>query len=189
MADGTIDIAQLHGSEDDAYVARLRKLIEENGAGCGAAYRNPGKERAAREDGENCNNAAARKESESCENRTEREDGETGEDSSDQTHGKIRIIKAFKVASEEDVRSANLSTADMILLDSGAGSGKEFDWSVLGEVRRPYFLAGGLDADSAERAIERLRPYALDVSSGIETDGFKDRAKMERFMAAVHTAR
>ncbi|MCR5829753.1 MAG: phosphoribosylanthranilate isomerase [Lachnospiraceae bacterium] len=148
IADKTIDIAQLHGSEDDAYISRLKELLEQTQAGR--------------------SNMQGGKSSGSLQNMQD-----------------IHIIKAFKVNSEEDVRRANASSADMILLDSGAGSGKEFDWSVLSEVRRPYFLAGGLDAASAGKAIERLSPYALDVSSGIETDGFKDRAKMESFIAAM----
>ena len=95
------------------------------------------------------------------------------------------MIQAFKIESIDDVRKASRSSADMILLDSGAGSGKEFDWSLLKEIKRPYFLAGGLSADNAAEAIERLRPYALDVSSGIETDGFKDKEKMTRFMERI----
>ncbi|MCR5829160.1 MAG: phosphoribosylanthranilate isomerase [Lachnospiraceae bacterium] len=98
---------------------------------------------------------------------------------------RIKIIKAYKIATDEDVRKASVSTADMILLDSGAGSGKEFDWSLLKEMTRPYFLAGGLDPTNAADAIEKLSPYALDVSSGIETDGFKDREKMRLFMKSI----
>ena len=105
------------------------------------------------------------------------------------TVGIAPMIQAFKIGSIDDVRKASRSSADMILLDSGAGSGKEFDWSLLKEIKRPYFLAGGLSADNARKAIEELEPYALDVSSGIETDGFKDKEKMVRFMKNVRDLR
>ena len=72
-----------------------------------------------------------------------------------------------------------------ILLDAGAGTGTVFDWSMLRQLRRPYFLAGGLGPDNVEGAVERLHPYAVDVSSGIETDGGKDPEKMAAFVAAV----
>ena len=52
---------------------------------------------------------------------------------------------------------------------------------------RPYFLAGGLNPENAARAVRELKPYAVDVSSGIETDGFKDIQKMRAFMQAVRT--
>ena len=73
----------------------------------------------------------------------------------------------------------------MILLDAGAGDGKKFDWSLLKNMSRPYFLAGGLDTDSIANV--KLYPYlyALDVSSGIETDGYKDIKKMAAFADAV----
>lgn len=60
-------------------------------------------------------------------------------------------------------------------------TGRAFDWELVREVGRPYFLAGGLDAENVGRAVLRLHPYAVDVSSGIETDGSKDRGKMEEF--------
>ena len=50
---------------------------------------------------------------------------------------------------------------------------------------RPYFLAGGLSIDNVENAVRQLNPYAVDVSSGIETDGLKDKTKMAAFVAAV----
>ena len=73
----------------------------------------------------------------------------------------------------------------MILLDAGAGDGKTFDWRLLHSVSRPYFLAGGLNPENVSRAVEQLKPYAVDVSSGIETDGFKDILKMRAFIKAV----
>lgn len=55
-------------------------------------------------------------------------------------------------------------------------------------IRRPYFLAGGLDGENVRSAVETLRPYAVDVSSGIETEAWKDAAKMERFVAQARAA-
>lgn len=95
------------------------------------------------------------------------------------------IIRAFRVATQQDVAAARQSTADYILLDSGAGTGKVFDWSLLQDVGRPYFLAGGLSPDNVGEAVAALHPYAADVSSGIETDGVKDETKMAAFAAAV----
>lgn len=96
------------------------------------------------------------------------------------------LIQAFQVKTEEDVRTAEKSTADLILLDSGAGTGTTFDWEILHNVKRPYFLAGGLDPENVADAIKRAHPYAVDVSSGIETDGIKDREKMAAFQRAVN---
>lgn len=97
-----------------------------------------------------------------------------------------RSIQAFRVRSAADVQAANNSPAEHVLLDAGAGSGITFDWSLLREaIKRPYFLAGGLDAHNVAEAINQLHPFAVDVSSGIETDGFKDFKKAAAFMAAV----
>ena len=95
------------------------------------------------------------------------------------------VIQAFRIRSEEDVRRAADSGADHILLDSGAGTGTAFDWALLRHIKRPYFLAGGLGPGKVERAVELLHPYAVDVSSGIETEGVKDPSKMAAFVAAA----
>lgn len=95
------------------------------------------------------------------------------------------VIRAFRIRSQQDAINALDSPADMILLDAGAGDGRAFDWSLIEKTDRPYFLAGGLAPDNAAEAISRLHPYALDVSSGIETDGHKDKNKMAAFMDAV----
>lgn len=98
---------------------------------------------------------------------------------------KVPVIKAFSIANEDDVQKALASRADYILLDQGAGgTGKAFDWSLLRHIDRPYFLAGGLTPQNAAQAAA-LQPYALDVSSGIETDGVKDRDKMTLFMTRL----
>ena len=95
------------------------------------------------------------------------------------------VIKACKIRSEDDIRKAEASPADLVLLDAGMGDGVTFDWSLIKNTGRPYFLAGGLDPDNAADAVRTLHPYALDVSSGIETDGLKDTNKMAAFAASV----
>ena len=96
-----------------------------------------------------------------------------------------QIFQAFRIRSAADVQQAEQSAADMILLDSGTGTGKVFDWSLLSDIRRPYFLAGGLDSENAPAAVAALHPAGVDVSSGVETDGRKDFAKIQAFVRAV----
>lgn len=95
------------------------------------------------------------------------------------------IIKALRIMSRDDIIAANKSTADYVLLDSGGGSGEAFDWSLIQEIQRPYFLAGGLTPSNVARAIAELQPFAVDASSSLETDGFKDKDKMAAFVNAV----
>ena len=99
------------------------------------------------------------------------------------------VIKAFCIKKEEDVRQAERSPADFILLDSGAGTGRTFEWEWIKHMERPYFLAGGIHIDNVEKALEQLKPYAIDVSSGIETEGRKDKRKMAAIMTAVRKER
>ena len=121
-----LDIAQLHGQEDAAYIARLRSLTPKP------------------------------------------------------------LWQAFRVEDAASLAAAARSTADMVLLDSGAGgTGTVFNWKLLQGFPRPYILAGGLNADNAADAVSRLHPDVVDVSSGIETAGRKDPAKMAAFVAAV----
>ena len=96
------------------------------------------------------------------------------------------LIQAFRIDTEQDVKRANASTADYVLLDSGAGgTGTVFDWDLLQAIRRPYFLAGGLDTENLGTVKAKLNPYGVDVSSGIETGGYKDKEKMTAFVAAA----
>lgn len=96
------------------------------------------------------------------------------------------ILQAFRVDTAADVAAAEASGADLVLLDAGeGGTGETFDWSLLAGIRQPYFLAGGLHPGNVGQAVRRLRPFGVDVSSGIETDGKKDPAKMEDFVRAV----
>lgn len=95
------------------------------------------------------------------------------------------VIRAFRVKSAEDLADVQDCCADYVLLDSGAGSGRTFDWTLLKQMKRSYFLAGGMDALNVGDAVRQLHPYAVDVSSGIETDGLKDKEKMTAFVEAV----
>lgn len=95
------------------------------------------------------------------------------------------IIKAFSITSSSDMESINSSSAHYVLLDSGAGTGTLFNWQLIHSINRPYFLAGGLDPDNAAYAVRSLKPYAVDVSSGIEREGLKDKTKMAAFVSAV----
>lgn len=95
------------------------------------------------------------------------------------------IIKAFRVKNKTDIISANNSSADYILLDSGGGTGAVFDHSLIQNLTRPYFLAGGLTPENLGTAIKTLHPFAVDASSSLETDGFKDKIKMTAFVNAV----
>ena len=125
LEEGVIDIAQLHGNEDEAYLESLRGLTEKP------------------------------------------------------------LIQAFRIRSEADIQRAIASSSEEILLDAGAGDGRTFDWSLLAKVTRPYFLAGGLNPENVSGAVRTLNPYAVDVSSGIETDGFKDKEKMRAFVREI----
>lgn len=126
LNDGTIDVAQLHGGEDEDYIKALRLLTDRP------------------------------------------------------------LIQAFRVDGPADLERAQASSADYILLDNGAGgTGTAFDWALLKGFDRPCFLAGGLGPDNVARAVRDVRPFAVDVSSGIETDGAKDYQKMAAFVNAV----
>ena len=89
------------------------------------------------------------------------------------------LIQAFSIKSKEDVERARESVADYILLDQGSGgTGEVFDWSLVGEGGRPYFLAGGLVAENLREAIRLLHPWAVDLSSSLEIDGMKDAGRI-----------
>lgn len=90
------------------------------------------------------------------------------------------IIKAAKIRTPEDIELVQGLGADYVLLDNGTGTGEMFDHSLLegAELRQPFFLAGGLTPENLRQAAERVRPYCVDLSSGVESDRVKDRAKM-----------
>jgi phosphoribosylanthranilate isomerase len=93
----------------------------------------------------------------------------------------IKVIKTiiFKNTSFGSQIKTLSNVTDYFLIDSGAGSGKTFDWKQLGSVKftKPWFLAGGINIKNIKQAAA-LNPFAIDVSSGVETDGIKDRKKI-----------
>ncbi|MCI2105961.1 MAG: phosphoribosylanthranilate isomerase [Intestinimonas sp.] len=96
------------------------------------------------------------------------------------------VIKAFRIEHTEDMERAIQSPADFILLDHGTGgTGRIFDWSLIENVTRPFFLAGGLHAENVAAAVRLTHPYAVDTSSGVETNHIKDPEKMQKFIHAV----
>lgn len=120
-----IDIIQLHGNEDNAYISELRELT-----------------------------------------------------------GDTPIIKAVSVKSTEDILKSTEYISDFILLDNGkGGTGEKFDWNLI-EKNHRIFLAGGVNPDNISEAI-KLNPYCIDVSSGAETNGLKDKDKMIQLVRAV----
>lgn len=92
----------------------------------------------------------------------------------------LPLIKAVRAENREMVCSALTMDVDYFLFDQGnGGTGKTFEWSILpDEMEKPYFLAGGIGPHNVEMAVKQLNPYAVDVSSGVETDGVKDYEKM-----------
>ena len=123
-----IDVAQLHGSEDEDYLSHLRT---------------------------------------SCD---------------------VPIIQAFRMRGAVDVERATTSSADLVLLDNGQGTGHAFDWSLARDVRRPFMLAGGLGPKNVAQAVRAVRPWGVDMSGGVETEGAKDPNKMRAAVAAAKGA-
>ena len=127
--EGVIEIAQLHGTESEEYILRLKE----------------------------------------------------------KTNDKLKIIKAIEISEEVDLSDYRNSHADYLLLDSGKGSGKTFDWRLIqSELKREFFLAGGLDSSNVCDAIRQFNPYAIDLSSSLETDGFKDENKIKEIMEVIN---
>ena len=104
----------------------------------------------------------------------------------------VEVWKAVQVRSATDTEKWIDSSADMLLFDAyhkdeRGGTGEVFDWSSLDEFERPFMLAGGIDSTNVARAIRTVRPYGIDISSGIETEGVKDNEKMKAFTNIVRT--
>lgn len=104
----------------------------------------------------------------------------------------VEVWKAVQIRGAADVEAWIDSSADMLLFDAyhkdeRGGTGEVFDWSCLDEFERPFMLAGGIDSTNVARAIRTVRPYGIDISSGIETDGVKDDEKIKAFTNIVRT--
>ena len=104
----------------------------------------------------------------------------------------VEVWKAVQIRSAVDAETWIDSSADMLLFDAyhkdeRGGTGEIFDWSCLDEFERPLMLAGGIDSTNVARAIRTVRPYGIDISSGIETDGVKDDEKITAFTKLVRT--
>ena len=141
--DGIIEIAQLHGDEDEKYIRNLKdKSIEETGK-------------------------------------------------------QIPVINAIEIKDGADYNDELLkwrdSASDYFILDSGKGSGKTFDWSLIDKesefFKNSIFLAGGLNSENLALAIEEFNPFAVDLSSSVETDGFKDEKKIKEIIEIMENYR
>ena len=97
----------------------------------------------------------------------------------------IPIMKAYKISGEKDIIMAKRSTADYLLLDSGAGTGKIFDWKLIKNIGRPFYLAGGINPDNVCDAVKNVNPYGIDVSSGVETNRVKDPEKIGQLIMKI----
>ena len=96
------------------------------------------------------------------------------------------IIKAVSMSDPKDVHRYDGSRADYLLLDNKGGNvAKCFDWDLIERVKKPFFLAGGCDITNVKEAIERVGPFAVDVSSGVETEGIKDGEKIKTFVKTI----
>ena len=141
--DGIIEMAQLHGDEDEKYIRNLKdKSIEETGK-------------------------------------------------------QIPVINAIEIKDGADYNDELLkwrdSASDYFILDSGKGSGKTFDWSLLDKesefFENSIFLAGGLNSENLALAIEEFNPFAVDLSSSVETEGFKDEEKIKKIIEIMENYR
>lgn len=95
------------------------------------------------------------------------------------------VIKAVSVQTREDILKWCDSKADYLLLDQGSGgTGETFSWDLIGDISKPYFIAGGLDLSNVKEA-KQYGAYGLDVSSGVETEGKKEALKIKTFIKLV----
>ena len=124
----TIDIAQLHGEENESYIKNLKEKTDN-----------------------------------------------------------IQIIKSIIINTDEDLNQYKHTKADYLLLDSGKGSGKTFNWDLINEnINKKLFIAGGLNSNNINQAINKFKPYAVDLSSSLEVNGYKDELKIKKIMEVVN---
>lgn len=99
----------------------------------------------------------------------------------------VPIIRVVSVKTREDVLKAAHTEAEYLLLDHGkGGTGKSFDWSMIPSITKPWFMAGGIGLLNIRKALS-YHPYAVDISSGVETDGHKDPIKMKQLVEIVRS--
>ena len=102
------------------------------------------------------------------------------------TNDKLKIIKAIEMSEDEDLSGYADSSADYLLFDSGKGSGKTFDWRLIRtDLKKEFFLAGGINSQNVKKAIEEFNPYAVDLSSSVETGDYKDEDKIKEIMEVI----
>lgn len=105
----------------------------------------------------------------------------------ERTNYELKVINAIEMSDEKDLLEYDNSIADYLLFDSGKGSGKTFDWSLIrDDLDKEFFLAGGIDIFNVGEAIDNFNPYAIDLSSSLETDGFKDENKIKEIMEVIN---
>jgi phosphoribosylanthranilate isomerase len=99
----------------------------------------------------------------------------------------VPIIKAVSIIDQDSFVPYLASSADYLLLDAGkGGTGTTFDWGIAQRCPRPFFLAGGLHAGNLQEAIATAHPFAVDLSSGLEKEGKKDRSLMQEAVRLAH---
>lgn len=102
------------------------------------------------------------------------------------TDDELKIINAIEISKDTDLSKFDNSQSDYLLFDSGKGSGKTFDWNLIKkDIKKEFFLAGGLSSSNVMEAIEQFNPYAIDLSSSLETDGVKDENKIKEIMELI----
>lgn len=150
---GIIDIAQLHGNENEEYI----KKLHDAGLTVIKAFK-------MKKTGENINLA-----------------GNANIETPEKPTGNA-ITETYGKSTDDVITEAVKSSADFIMFDPGKGEGATFNWQLIKGIKREFFLAGGLIPENIEKAVETVQPFAVDVSSGIETNGHKDPDKMTAFV-------
>lgn len=150
---GIIDIAQLHGNENEEYI----KKLHDAGLTVIKAFK-------MKKTGENINLA-----------------GNANIETPEKPTGNA-ITETYGKSTDDVITEAVKSSADYIMFDPGKGEGATFNWQLIKGIKREFFLAGGLIPENIEKAVETVQPFAVDVSSGIETNGHKDPDKMTAFV-------
>lgn len=105
----------------------------------------------------------------------------------EKTNNELKIINSIEMSEDKDLLKYDDSLADYLLLDSGKGSGKTFDWRLIRkDLKKEFFLAGGINSKNAKEAIEEFNPYAIDLSSSLETNDYKDENKIKEIMEVIN---